>query len=432
MNVKYPKKSILLGVVIILVAVVVAAVVIFLPKKAKAPIAQPADNSNQVAAVATSTVPMKMAPIPQGSETYQIMQAAAVMPKIIQATVDPVNVHVGDTQTLTVIVSDPNPITSVVASVHTDNGTTTIPLALVGPAALNDVIPQKYFVNAQNQMAFAGPENSAGNATGNIAQAAEGNEKYSATWTVKDTHVARYYTIFTASDAKGNVNSARIDWTDAVCSWNGNNNYGGGTWDANSTYGSGGCTFLTNETDGVENGNVTIDAPMTLVSGSDLIFNSGYSITLSGSGQLSIQSGAEIQQSDMYCGPSTWSTSFNNGTDAVLRSSLSSNVFPGQTAYFLSPTLTNYGSNTWNYNCGATVNTSVSGSANCQGGSGTNGNGCAYDTCTNSRYIPIDSSSCGFEVATSCSLAPPMQIGIDGCASYDTECRSFMSMVSCN
>lgn len=353
------KKYTITGIVIVLVGIVAASVVVFLPIKGKNPVGQGApNNGNEVAAVAITTPPVKMAPVPVGSQTYQIMQPNSVMPKIVQATIDPVNVHVGDTQTLTIVVSDPNPLVSVVANIQTDNGTTTVPLALVGPAALNDVAPQRYFINAQNELAFVGngPHDSAGG--NSVAFAAEGGEKYSATWTVKDTHTARYHTVFTAADAKGNTNTVTLDWTDALCSWNGQNNFASSTWDASSTYGSGGCSFQTNETDGVEGGNVTIDAPITLVSGSALVVNPGYSITLSGSGELLIASSSQIEFSNMYCSSSTWSTTFSNpadGTDAVLRSQLSNNVFPGQTAFFTTTTLTNYGTSTWNYNCAATV-----------------------------------------------------------------------------
>jgi len=347
------KKTIVLGVVVIVIAAVIATAILFLPKRSVAPTVP----AQRAMSNTTSTAPMKMAPIPRGSQTYQIMQAAGVMPKIVQATVNPVDVHVGDTQTLTVIVSDPDPIISVVATIQTDNGTTTVPLALVGPAALNDVAPQKYFVNAQNQVALVNPNNSSG--TGNVAQAAQGDEKYSAAWTVKDTHVARYYTIFTATDAKGNVNSARMNWTDAMCSWNGQNNYGGGTWDANAAYGSLGCNFGLNETDGVENGNATIDAPVTLANNSTFVINSGRSMTISGSGQISLPTNTPLGQivfgQDMYCAPTTWVTTFSSPADGTYqesRSSLNNMVYPGSGAYGGS-TLTNYGPNTFNYNCSA-------------------------------------------------------------------------------
>lgn len=357
------KKTFLIGLGIIVIALVIALGIIFIPRPAKAPVVQQG-NGNEIAAVATTSAPMKMAPIPQGSQTYQIMQAASVMPKIVQATIDPVNVHVGDTQTLTVIISDPNPITSVVAVTETDHGTTTLPLALVGPAALNDVAPQKYFVNSQSQLVLTDPAK--GNGGGDVAMAAEGDVKYSAQWKVEDTHTARYTTTFTATDAKGNVNSAHLNWTDSLCSWNGNNNYGGGTWDANSTYGSGGCSFASNETDGVENGNMTIDAPITLASGSTLVINSGHSITLSGSGSLTLPSTSQIVTGgEMYCASSGWSTTFSNPTDGtyqVARSGLSNNVYPGQTNYFTTATTTNYGTNTYDYNCASAISYEYSGS----------------------------------------------------------------------
>ena len=285
----FNKKNIIIGCVVLVIAVVVAAVVIFLPmrpvKQAMAPTLPGANN--KLAAVATSTRPVKMAPIPQGSQTYQIMQAPDVMPKIVQATVNPVDVHVGDTQTLTVIISDPNPITSVVATIRTDNGTTTVPLSLVGPAALNDVLPAKYFVNAQNQLALVAPNNGGGNGDGNIAQAAEGDEKYSATWTVKDTHVAKYYTKFTATDAKGSVNSVELGWTDAECVWT-SNNYASSTWSLEANYPGVQCAVGSDWTDGPEGGYLAIDNPlgMSIQASGTLVLNPGYSMNFSNGGYI--------------------------------------------------------------------------------------------------------------------------------------------------
>jgi hypothetical protein len=360
-------KAVIVSCVILAVAIVVAATIVFLPKRPVPPTApspqatapsQQAGN-NHLAANTTSTVHVGLAPIPQGSQTYQIMQAESAMPKIVQATVNPVNVRVGDMQTLTVVISDPDPITSVVAMIETDNGTTKVPLTLTGAAALNDVVPQKYSVNAQSQLVLTNPTKD--DAKGNVAFAAEGDETYTATWTVKDTHTARYSTVFTATDANGNLNSVKIGWTDAVCSWNGINNNSGATSSISSVFGSGGCAFLPGVTDGVENGNLLIDAPVTLAQGSSLVVNPGHSISFSGSGYLLIPATTplgQIEFSDMYCAASGWVTAFSSpadGTYQVARSQISSNVFPGQTAYFTTPTVTNYGTNTWNYNCNGTL-----------------------------------------------------------------------------
>src|ERR1035437_6598948 len=142
------KKAAIISCVILATAIVIAAMVVFLPKRFITPATpaqqvtvpgQHASNNGPAALLAGSTTSPKMAPIPQGSQTYQIMQAASAIPRIVQATVNPVNVHVGDTQTLILTISDPDPITSVVATIRTDNETTTVPLSLVGPAALNDV-----------------------------------------------------------------------------------------------------------------------------------------------------------------------------------------------------------------------------------------------------------------------------------------------------
>jgi len=380
------KKTIILGVVILVIALAIAAAVIFIVKRpappvpvpqavvpAPAPVAQQG-GTNQVAAEATTTPPVKMAPIPHGSQTYQIMQAYGLLPRIVQATVDPVDVHGGDTQTMTVIVSDPDPITSVVATIQTDNGTTTVPLALVGPAALNDVLPQKYFVNAQNELAFVDPNNKSNG--GNVAEAAQGDEKYSATWTVKDTHTAKYHTVFTATDAIGHVNSVEINWTDVICQW-GTNNYGGTTLTLSTLFASG-CTMNANDpVDGVENGNLKVDQPLTIVAGTALVINGPtYGITFSGSGSISLNAAptSQIVPGQMYgtdadhdgwLAGSAWATS----TGGTLRSSIGGttlgfhdcndsnpNVNPGATGWFTSPTTTDLGAGTYDYDCSGAQN----------------------------------------------------------------------------
>jgi len=401
---------------IIIIALVAVFLIVtpfwFNPPTQKPNVTPPvAENTSSTPPVTKGTLPR--APIPQGSQTYQIMQASTVMPKIVQATVDPVNVHVGDTQRLTVIISDPDPINSVVAMIQTDNGTTTVPLTLVGAAALNDVAPQRYFVNAENQLVLTNPiKNSRAD---NVALAAKGDQKYSATWTVKDTHVARYFTVFTATDAKGNVNSVKIGWTDTVCSWNGINNSNGATSSISSVFGSAGCKFLLGGTDGVENGNLLIDAPVILDRGSTLVLNSGHSIVFSGSGYLLMPTVTPLGQilfSEMYCASSGWVTAFSSpadGTYQVARSQLASTVFPGQTAYFTTPTLTNYGSNTYNYDCAQTTSKQVSTS---------------YTTCS-----VTNSPTCGQPGKNNCVAA----ICGEGSPVATPACGStYSSIISCN
>ncbi len=423
----------------LIIAIALAAVFLIVrPYWHTSPAAKPnqtpldAENISSTPSVATGL--LQKAPIPTGSQTYQIMQAASAMPKIVQATIDPVNADLGQMQTLTVIVSDPNPITSVVAAIQTDNGTTTVSLALVGPAALNDVIPQRYFVNEQNQLVFANPDNGSGKGNGNVALAAQGDETYSAQWKVEGTHVARYSTVFTATDAQGNVNSARIGWTDAVCSWNGTNNNNGATTSISSVFGSGGCQFLSNETDGVENGNLLIDAPVTLAQGSSLVINSGHALSFSGSGQLSIPTTAPLGQlvfSDMYCSAGGWTLTYSssiNGSPQEARSALSSSVFPGQTAYFTTPAaMTNYGANTYNYNCAATVTQEYT-----NVGQVTSAPSCSMGGCVSAQYTPGWYQSvpgCG---ATSTALGLVGQNCLNKCIEFVAQAVNTSTVQACN
>jgi hypothetical protein len=307
--------------------------------------------------------------LPHASETYQVMQSADAMPKIVQATIDPLGVHVGDTQHLSIILNDPDSIVSVEAQIQTDHGTTTLPLKLVGPAQVSEILPQKYYVDSQNRLALMSDRaNVAKSGNQNVALAATGGDvKYTGSWLVHDTHDTFYKTIFVAKDSAGHTSSVVLAWSDAC---------GIATTGGNVTLSA---VCAESSLDGVEGGNLIMATSGTMtISSTTFVINPGYSIRFFG-GVISIGTTAQIVTNKYICtldadGDSYWTGGGVTDTTSTCAdyagyvdraSEISGNdcndtatgyyVHPGQTGYFSSSTLTDLGANTYDYNCDGTI-----------------------------------------------------------------------------
>jgi len=257
--------------------------------------------------------------LPAGAQTYEIIQNKSVWPKILEAKIDPVDVHVGDKQTLSIIVSSKEKIKEVVAYIETDNGTTTLPLNFVGEVSDNDLLPKKYDLDDDNKLVILEDKDKynflksigfifdkikpffGANISNvrilnsdfsdlNLNNQNESNInypklKYENSWIVRDTHDKYYHTVFVVEDVLGNKNSITLAWSDAC----GIPNSGAWTISANCTISS---------TDGVENGNVTINT-YTLTLNAPFVWNPGYSITI-GSGSIAVGSGGSLQKAYLF------------------------------------------------------------------------------------------------------------------------------------
>lgn len=391
------KKSSYIAIVIIVVALAVAAGIVWSPALFRgvstpaAPAAvgvQPTPIAAQEAVATAAHNDTTL--LPHASETYRIMQSSSTLPKIIQATIDPLGVHVGDTQHLSVILNDPNQIVSVTAFIQTDHGTTTVALSSSGPAQVSEILPQKYYVDANNDIALvsnSGNGNGANGGAGNVALAAGGADvKYTGSWLVHDTHDTTYRTIFVAKDSAGNISSVTMAWSDACGIPNSPTSTVTPTFPCSIT-----------SLDGVEQANVSITGSMTL--SSTFVYNPGYNIIFSGSGSLIINTGGGLWNGYLCALDADGDGYFANGNVATdtatscpnhsgwewrydLKGSgdcddTDSNVHPGQTAYF---TTTSNGG-TWDYNCDGTVTEeypslgSTGGCSNGQTCNGTNATG---------------------------------------------------------
>jgi hypothetical protein len=228
--------------------------------------------------------------LPHGSQTYQIVEAAGVWPKILQATINPPDVHVGDVQKLEVVVQDSSPIVSVVAKTQLDHGAKEIPLNLLGPASAAELPPVKYAVDGKGRViALDEPQPIGLAASDGAVQSAVAAEPptytYAGEWTVGDTHDTFYRTAFIVKDAAGRQNSVTIAWSDAC------GIPPGGNWTMSTN-----CTI--SSTDGVDNGNATLSAG-TLTLNATFAWNPGQSVTLSG-GSIAIGSGGQLLKTYLW------------------------------------------------------------------------------------------------------------------------------------
>jgi hypothetical protein len=277
--------------------------------------------------------------LPAGAQTYEVIQNKSVWPKILEAKIDPVDVHVGDKQTLSIIVLSKEKIKEVVAYIETDNGTTTLPLNFIGEVSDNDLLPKKYDLDDDNKLVILEDKDkynflksigfifdkikplfgaNAGASNGNLSDSNLNNQnesninypklKYENSWIVRDTHDKYYHTVFVIEDVLGNKNSITLAWSDAC----GIPNSGAWTISANCTISS---------TDGVENGNATINT-YTLTLNAPFVWNPGYSIIV-GSGSIAVGSGGSLQKAYLFYTDSDGDGYYPNTT---LNISLSSSV----------------------------------------------------------------------------------------------------------
>lgn len=170
-------------------------------------------------------------------------------PGFVMVVIDPLDVHPGDIQKMFVEVKDETGVSSVLAEIEQDHGTTTVPLKLVSGDAKDGF--------------------------------------WYGEWKVEDTHAKMYHTIFTAFNEKGEKNYMTMAWSDP-CS--GVPNGGSGTLTAS-------CTV--SGVEGVDGGTLNLNGfTLTINSGGTFAFNSGQSVTINGT--IAIGSGGQLRQTNLW------------------------------------------------------------------------------------------------------------------------------------
>ncbi|TSC60175.1 MAG: hypothetical protein LiPW15_53 [Parcubacteria group bacterium LiPW_15] len=230
----------------------------------------------------------------QGRQVFQIASAAKTGPKIIQADINPLDVKVGDTQKLSLVIQSQIEIASVVARIETDKEIIELPLSLDGPTPKASLLEPRYGVDAHGYLAFLNKIDNTGSnskyAVPGVKSAEAALEPkrftYSGSWIVRDTHSTKYHTSFVVKDINGADNSILMAWSDPC------GTFAGGNRALNT------CSF--SDVDGADNGNLTINTSqtVTLQNGATLAFNSGRTLTVNGA--IAIAAGAQITQTNLW------------------------------------------------------------------------------------------------------------------------------------
>ncbi|MBI2661435.1 hypothetical protein HYX09_04175 [Candidatus Woesearchaeota archaeon] len=171
-------------------------------------------------------------------------------PQFLEVTIDPLDVHVGDNQTMSVWIRDQEaPITQITAAVETDTGIRTYLLTLI---------------DGTNQ-----------------------DGTWTGSWIVRDTHSREYTTNFTAKNSLGEISSTVLTWSDPCAP----PTYGAWTLDDN-------CGI--SGVQGVENGSTTIAGyTMSVHAGGIFVWNHGQSIQVT-TGAIALADGAQLRQSYIW------------------------------------------------------------------------------------------------------------------------------------
>jgi len=359
------------------------------------------------------------------AETYQVIEAAGTWPKLVQLTIDPRDVHVGQVQKLRAVVQSPNAIVSVEAKIETDHGTTVLPLRRIGPTASYELLPPRYAVTANRELAILVPD------AGAIAALPQGvgsflkpldllagavfagadppTYTYAGAWTVADTHDTTYHTTFAVKDSAGGEDSATLDWTDACGIPN------DGAWTLTYNCGIDGV-------EGVERGNATINnnTALTIPSGKTFVFNPGYHVTMGGTNaRILIASGGQMRKtylwatdadSDGWIGTVTAADTGTYRRWQYLPQDCNDNnpaVHPNEMTYYENPISGTYG---YDYDCSGSEDHMNIRLYTCDPG-GTGGSSGSGGGCGN----PCGFGGPGRQLAYSCN---------DGWASSDPGCGS--------
>lgn len=203
----------------------------------------------------------------KGSYFFKVSSAENRMPRFLSGSIDRLDVHVGDTQKMSVLLVSDAPARSVVAVIETDHGVKRVPLSLEGIKELDAKSVRQYTYGAQ--------------------------------WKVVDTHNATYRTQFVAEGVHGVTDVITLAWSDPVCS------FGSGTATINGVPNTpttglllGSCT-PTSGNEGVYNENIAFGGAYTLnLAGGTLLMQSGKSFNIQNGGSVVIGSGGSIQFGD--------------------------------------------------------------------------------------------------------------------------------------
>jgi hypothetical protein len=85
---------------------------------------------------------------------FTVSSASGSKISFLEGKIDPLNVHPGETQNMRLVIMSGSGLSSVIAEIETDHGTTTVALHKTGTVAAKDLNPRlfQYTINSNNQL----------------------------------------------------------------------------------------------------------------------------------------------------------------------------------------------------------------------------------------------------------------------------------------
>jgi hypothetical protein len=236
---------------------------------------------------------------------FNIASAAEILPRFVEAEIDPLKVSIGDVQKMKVVLEDDVSIVSVVAEIETDNGTITVPLRPMERRSLTqaDLDARKYLVEHNRLVIVSDVEIAAKQFLHSFIPSAAATERelftYEGEWQVHDTSVREYTTVFVATDEKKRENRLTMAWSDPCTP---TIPLGGG-WTVGANCSLTGPGMITT---GVDNGGMSFGGAYTItlsnsaIESTTFVWNSGQTISINNGGQFSIGSLGKLLQTNLW------------------------------------------------------------------------------------------------------------------------------------
>lgn len=238
--------------------------------------------------------------IPTGEYAFNVSSNPKLYPRFVSGDIDPLDVKVGDTQRMKVVVVDVAPPERVWAEIEHDAGKDTVALTLVGTKALarEELERRPYLVDESGKLILN--DASQGFSVKSIVDRlvsraeAEGEAEYAyeGSWVVHDTHTKTYRTTFTAESSVGKQEIFVMAWSDPECLFS-----SGGTLQVSCTVQPGSVEGFDTNTSNPVRTTIPIGTNITVLGNGKFVFNpgsqagvdvsaSGISIDISASGAL--------------------------------------------------------------------------------------------------------------------------------------------------
>ena len=253
----------------------------------------------------------KWGPLPEGVYAFQVTNSDKTEgPKFLEGKIDPLDVSVGDTQNMRVVVQDSVGIVSVTAEIETDKDTVVVPLKKTGIVTYENLMPERYAVQ-EGQLKILSKEDIELNYKQKILAEKDGliksvraaggdKEVWEGSWVVRDTHTTTYHTVFKAKNTAGQEKSLTMAWSDPCFA---NPPFGGNKNITSScSFGAVGVGSY-GAVDGWDGGNITLDPGVNVSSLETVgyfVWNPGKSITIGSNASFTLTSGHQLRQSCLY------------------------------------------------------------------------------------------------------------------------------------